>query len=67
MKTHRCPESLKQRMSIRYTNPYSMCKGYSEDLKWYLYEYYEDWDEDIKGIDVVCSINVCPFCGEILK
>ena len=67
MKTHRCTESLKQKIPIRNTNPYSLNNVDSVSEKWYLYRYYDDWDTLSKGIAVVCEIKVCPFCAEILK
>ena len=62
MKTHRCPESLKQRTPIRYDSP-----PWSDEKDWYLYEYWSDWDWNTEGISVVCKIKFCPFCGEELK
>jgi len=59
MKTHRCAESLKQRIPIRY----------NEETGWWLYRRWFNWESiyESQGIEVVCKVKYCPFCNEELK
>lgn len=68
MKTHRCEESLKSNVSIRYCR---FMEGYNLDLDWnreiwglYHYEFDIEWEYTIQKH--VSEIKYCPYCGEKL-
>ena len=67
--THRC-NKLPIGMSIRLlkiTYPIlSSEKHLLGTYKWTLSKYYEDCDYNTKGIEEMCHIEYCPFCGKEL-
>lgn len=66
MKTHRCKESLKKQISIRYTNPY-LFSSLSKEENWWLLKSMEDFDYDCFYLQPIAPIQYCPFCGKKLE
>ena len=67
MKTHRCKDSLKAKVSIRFTLEYDDFNISSDKEAWRLYDYIEDSEYDSIYRHYVTEINYCPFCNEKLK
>lgn len=65
--THRCEGSLKNEISIRFTNEYGSLK-ISDDFKtWRLFQLEIDDDYGSMYLSHVSEIKFCPFCGKELK
>lgn len=65
-KNHRCKGSLEAEVSITYDYPYKIfSKGEKKEWRLFCYNYDSEYDTYIKKH--VCKINICPFCGEVLK
>jgi hypothetical protein len=62
MKTHRCKESLKAKISIRYTNQFQMNIQNDYDA-WRLFNCIYDTDYDSIYLHHVSEIKYCPYCG----
>ena len=65
---HRCAESLKRGISVRYCNPYKMIDcvpewGYT---RWWLLKHEHDFDYDSHYLQPIAPVEFCPFCGRNL-
>lgn len=60
MKTHRCKQSLENRMSIRLIDDI-------EEPAWVLFEPTLDFEYSYRYLHLVCPIEYCPFCGAKLN
>ena len=68
MKTHRCDESLKNKVSIRYRKAHEGWNINKNDyMAWRLFENAYDCDYGSHYQSHVAEIKYCPFCGEELK
>lgn len=66
MITHRCEGSLKNQMSIRYTNQYGNFNISYDYEAWRLFKP-TDSDYGSTFLSHVSEIKFCPFCGKELK
>ena len=66
MITHRCKNSIKNNISIRYTNPYKHT-SLSNKEDWWLLKAIQDFDYDSFYLQPITTIQYCPFCGERVK
>ena len=66
MKTHRCKNSIKNGISIRYTNPYRYT-SLSNKEDWWLLKAIKDFDYDSFYLQPIAIIQYCPFCGKKLE
>lgn len=60
-RTHRCPESVKNKMHIKLKDELI----YNTD-KWELYQAKYDFDYATWYLQKIAEIKYCPFCGERL-
>ena len=67
VKTHRCEGSLKNKVSIRYTNQYRNFNTLYDYEAWRLFKLVVDSEYDSKYLSHVSEIEFCPFCGKKLK
>ena len=68
MITHRCKESLAQRVSIRYTGPYSYYNPPNAELGWQVFKAKYDNDTFTWWMPTLLNnIHYCPFCGKRLR
>lgn len=67
IKTHRCEESLKRELSIRYTKEFnSGLKVPSDTFAWRLFKPTFDFNYDSVYLEHITKIDYCPCCGEKL-
>lgn len=68
MKTHRCKNSLKNQISIRYCGEYEFeqCNIDSQET-WRMFNLMYDRDYFEPYMEYICKLNYCPFCGLELK
>ena len=64
---HRCEGSLKSGVSINYAHEYEIMITDKDKKAWRLFHYVIDSEWDCIHRQCVCRINICPFCGEVLK
>ena len=67
MKTHRCEGSLKNFISIRYSNKYKNIITEDNTEVWRLFENAYDYDYGSHYQHDIAEIKYCPFCGEELN
>ena len=65
--THRCEGSLKNEVSIRYTNEYGNFNILYDYEAWRLFKLETDSDYGVKYLSHISEIKFCPFCGEKLN
>lgn len=66
--THRCPELLEQRASIRwYKKDHDKLYQWPEPDMWWLSSLEIDYDYDTEYLRDYARINYCPFCGKKLE
>lgn len=61
IKTHRCEESLKKKMSIRFYP-----EMLSKEPGWWLKKPDYDYDYGVWYSEPIAIIKFCPFCGKEL-
>lgn len=64
--THRCKGSLKNEVSIRFTNEYGSLEISDDFETWRLFKP-TDSDYGSTFLSHVSEIKFCPFCGKELK
>lgn len=60
--THRCKESLKHGVSIRYT---TRC-DWENEKAWRLFKPEVDFEYNVTHFKHISKIHFCPYCGELL-
>lgn len=64
--SHRCEKSLKNKMSIRYYDPYPNYPSLSNKA-WWLFQQKYDFEYDCINLVRISPIEYCPYCGEKLE
>ena len=67
MKTHRCEESIKQEVSIRYSKQFELLNIANDYECWRLFKHTHNWDYNSHHLNHVAEISNCPFCGMELR
>ena len=63
MITHRCNDSLKNQVSIRYDYEFLSIKVPNDYKQWRLFKLEEDVNYDTKHLNHISEIIYCPYCG----
>lgn len=66
MNTHRCKESLKQQVSIRYDKEFDFVMG-TDEKDWHMMRLVVDYEYCSKYLGRPIKVKYCPFCGKELS